>query len=75
MLDPGCERARPGNTIRNVFMLNALCHLDILIVGISITVVAAILLPIVLPAILGVLGFGVLGPIAGKSSLLVDIPP
>ena len=45
-----------------------------LIVGIGVAVVIAILLPVVGPAIIGVLGFGALGPIAGKSSLLVDSP-
>ena len=71
-----CELARPINTVRNVFGLKVLWHLDIfpLIVGISVAVVVVILLFVAGPAILGVLGFGALGPVAGKSSLLVDPP-
>ena len=39
-----------------------------LIVGIGVAIVVAILLPIVFPALLGIIGFGALGPIAGKST-------
>jgi len=74
MLDSGCELARPINTIRNVFVLKALLHLDMLplAVGVVVAVVVAIMFPIIAPAILGMLGFSALGPAAGKSSLLVD---
>jgi len=53
-----------------VVVLKALWHLDTvpLIVGIGVAVVVAILLPIVAPALLGMIGFGALGPIAGKST-------
>jgi hypothetical protein len=76
MMDSECELARPINTVRNVFVLKALLHLDMfpLIVGIGVAVVVAILLCVAGPAILGVIGFGALGPVAGKSSLLVDPP-
>jgi len=74
MLDPGCELVRPINTTRNLFVLKALWHIDILplVVGVIVTVVVAILSPIT--ALLGMIGFGALGPAAGKSSLLVDPP-
>jgi len=53
-----------------VFVLKASWRLDMLplIVGIGVAVVVAILLPIVFPALLGIIGFGALGPIAGKST-------
>ena len=51
-------------------VLKAMWRLDMLplAVGIGVAVIAAILLPIVAPTFLGMLGFGVLGPVAGKLS-------
>lgn len=70
MLDSGCELTVPINTTRNVVVLKAMWRLDMLplAVGIGVAVIAAILLPIVAPTFLGMLGFGVLGPVAGKLS-------
>lgn len=58
-------------------MLKPLCHLDMfpLAVGVVVVVVVAVLFPIVAPALLGLIGFSALGPVAGKSSLLVDPHP
>jgi len=43
-----------------------------LIVGIGVAVVVAILLPVVAPALLGIIGFGALGPIAGSFAAAIQ---
>ena len=47
-----------------------LAHLDTrpLVVGVGAATVTVILTPIIAPAVLSLLGFGAIGPVAGKSS-------
>ena len=71
MLDslPECKLPRPIMT-QNVGFAEGIAHLDTLplVVGVGAAAVTIILTPIVAPAVLSTLGFGAIGPVAGKSS-------
>ena len=71
MLDslPECELPCPIK-VQHVVFAKDIVHLDTLplVVGISAAAVTIILTPIVAPAVLSTLGFGAIGPVAGKSS-------
>lgn len=71
MLDslPGCELPCPIRA-QTVGFAKGIVQLDTLplAVGISAAAVTIILTPIIAPAVLSTLGFGAIGPVAGKSS-------
>ena len=72
MLDslPECELPCPSNA-QNVGFANGLERLDmfLLVIGVGAAAVAAILTRILAPVFLSMLGFGAMGPVAGKSEI------
>ena len=58
------------STLKMWVLLKALAHLDTLplVVGVGAAAVTIILTPVIAPAVLSTLGFGTIGPVAGKSS-------
>jgi hypothetical protein len=70
MLDSLPECALPCLiNAQNVGFAKGFAHLDTLplVVGVGAAAITIILTPIIAPAILSTLGFGAVGPIAGKS--------